>query len=195
MNESITMMDTAIIRLADLPRQRWKNNGGWTHEIARGGGEDWLWRVSVADVESDGAFSLFPGMLRELLILSGEGVALQFENGQTIALTPEQPRLRFDGDQPIYSRLLDGAVRDFNLIWQPARVDTKLSEHEISGLQTLAVAEEETLLLFVRAGKLQYEQETLLSGDSLLLNAGQAHTLTLEAQQAQMIVVRLRMRQ
>lgn len=195
MNESITMMDTTIIRLADLPRQRWKNNGGWTHEIARGGGEDWLWRVSVADVESDGAFSLFPGMLRELLILSGEGVALQFENGQTIALTPEQPRLRFDGDQPIYSRLLDGAVRDFNLIWQPARVDTKLSEHEISGLQTLAVAEEETLLLFVRAGRLQYEQETLLSGDSLLLNAGQAHTLTLEAQQAQMIVVRLRMRQ
>ena len=195
MNESITMMDTTIIRLAYLPRQRWKNNGGWTHEIARGGGEDWLWRVSVADVESDGAFSLFPGMLRELLILSGEGVALQFENGQTIALTPEQPRLRFDGDQPIYSRLLDGAVRDFNLIWQPARVDTKLSEHEISGLQTLAVAEEETLLLFVRAGKLQYEQETLLSGDSLLLNAGQAHTLTLEAQQAQMIVVRLRMRQ
>ena len=86
-------------------------------------------------------------------------------------------------------------MRDFNLIWQPARVDTKLSEHEISGLQTLAVAEEETLLLFVRAGKLQYEQETLLSGDSLLLNAGQAHTLTLEAQQAQMIVVRLRMRQ
>ena len=189
------MVNAIIIRLTDLPRQRWKNNGGWTHEIARGGGEDWLWRVSVADVESDGAFSLFPGMLRELLILSGEGVALQFENGQTIALTPEQPRLRFDGDQPIYSRLLDGAVRDFNLIWQPARVDTKLSEHEISGLQTLAVAEEETLLLFVRAGKLQYEQETLLSGDSLLLNAGQAHTLTLEAQQAQMIVVRLRMRQ
>ena len=110
------MMDTTIIRLADLPRQRWKNNGGWTHEIARGGGEDWLWRVSVADVESDGAFSLFPGMLRELLILSGEGVALQFENGQTIALTPEQPRLRFDGDQPIYSRLLDGAVRDVDAL-------------------------------------------------------------------------------
>ena len=39
-------------------RTRWKNDGGWTTEIARSGGDDFRWRIRIAEIESDGPFLL-----------------------------------------------------------------------------------------------------------------------------------------
>ncbi|MCP2040666.1 environmental stress-induced protein Ves [Neisseria sp. HSC-16F19] len=178
------------IPFADLPRQRWQNNGGWTREIARSGGGVWDWRISVADVESDGPFSLFPGVERELLILSGDGVALDFADGRQHRLTPRQPRLRFKGEAAIHSRLLGGAVRDFNLMWRRDSTTAQLDEVQWQGARSLPVAADQILLLFVRQGEIRLPEHGIRATayDSLLWTAGAAHSVSIEADQADILL-------
>ena len=181
------------IPFTDLPRQRWQNNGGWTREIARSGGEVWDWRISVADVESDGPFSLFPGVGRELLILSGDGVALDFADGRRHHLTPQQPRLRFEGEAVIHSRLLGSAVRDFNLMWRRASTTAQLDEVQWQGTHSLSIAADQTLLLFVRQGEIRLPEHGICAAayDSLLWAEGAAHSISVEADQADVLLARI----
>lgn len=100
--------------------QPWKNGGGVTHEIARAE-EDGalLWRLSIAEVATDGPFSAFPGLTRILTVIEGAGLHLDTPDTRLDAL-PLKP-VRFSGDLPIDSQLIDGPVRDFNLIWDATR--------------------------------------------------------------------------
>lgn len=63
----------------------WKNGGGETREIAAfppgAGFDDFDWRLSIATIAEDGAFSAFPGIDRTLILLSGNGVALRLDDG------------------------------------------------------------------------------------------------------------------
>lgn len=109
------------IRIDDLPAQPWKNGGGVTREIAVAhdlGGL--LWRMSFADVDRNGPFSLFPGLIRILTVVDGAGLRLTGPD-KVIAAEPGDP-VRFDGAVPIECELIDGRVRDFNLIFDPARI-------------------------------------------------------------------------
>ena len=54
----------------------WKNGKGQTLEIARDPSEPFLWRVSSARLETSGAFSVFPGYDRKLVLLDGPGIKL-----------------------------------------------------------------------------------------------------------------------
>ena len=101
--------------------QRWKNGGGVTHEIARQDHEDrLLWRLSIAEVATDGPFSAFPGLSRILTVIEGAGLVLHAP-GETLMALPMQP-LAFSGDLAIDGRLIDGPLRDFNLIFDGARL-------------------------------------------------------------------------
>ena len=61
-----------LVRAEDCRRMRWKNGAGWTSEILRVPDvEDWRWRLSIAEVETDAPFSPFPGVERELVLLGG----------------------------------------------------------------------------------------------------------------------------
>ncbi len=61
-----------IIRFADQKVMPWKNGGGTTREIARfpPNQEYYLFRVSNAEVKSNGPFSVFPRYDRILMLLS-----------------------------------------------------------------------------------------------------------------------------
>ena len=71
---------------------RWKNDAGWTSEILKvhDGEErdtnDWAWRLSIAEIESDAPFSAFPGVERVLVLLSGNGLRLRFDDGESLSL-------------------------------------------------------------------------------------------------------------
>jgi len=94
----------------------WKNGGGITHEITRKAvGDSWEWRLSIAEVASDGPFSHFPGMSRILTVIEGEGIDLHSPYGIQKARL-NQPIL-FSGDLDVNSTLVSGAIRDFNLIY------------------------------------------------------------------------------
>ena len=105
---------------ASLLRTRWKNGGGWTTELAIEPAKadlasDFDWRVSVADIEQDGPFSLFPGVERDLFLLDGAGMLLDVHGAEQRIDRPLQ-RVHFSGDAPVDCRLIDGPTRDFNVM-------------------------------------------------------------------------------
>jgi environmental stress-induced protein Ves len=112
-------MATRLIRASDLVRVPWKNGGGTTAEIAAypegSGFETFGWRISMADVASDGPFSIFPGIDRTLIVLEGDGIELDVE-GVPFRLDRQAPRLSFAGDDRTTGRLLSGPIRDLNVM-------------------------------------------------------------------------------
>jgi len=110
-----------LIPLDGAPPQRWRNGGGTTRELLAWPSEpSWRLRVSVADVESDGPFSSFPGVERWFAVLEGNGVELTV-GSELHRLTAAEPPLRFSGDMATTCRLLDGPTRDLNLMLRGMR--------------------------------------------------------------------------
>lgn len=163
-------------------RVRWKNGAGWTREIvtgARGGtdADDWDWRLSVAELESDAAFSAFPGIEREIVLLAGNGLVLRFEDGLTSTLQPPHGRQRFAGDRALAGVLCDGRVEVFNLMWRRDAVDAVLWHRPLVGAMVLFVEPGETWALYMLAGSASCESESpylFEQGDTVLLQAGQS---------------------
>jgi uncharacterized protein len=109
-----------VIPATTFKRSVWRNGGGITHEIARNGnGDDFGWRISVAEVSSDGPFSLFPGYQRCLTVISGNGMELQGTVGSIDA--PLHKPVWFSGSEAINGRLVNGPCLDFNVIFDPGR--------------------------------------------------------------------------
>lgn len=105
------------LRAREQRRTRWKNDGGWTTELARSGAEtDFRWRVSIADIERDGPFSIFPGIDRDLLLLAGEGIELDIDTRPPLRLNTRFQRVHFEGESRVECHLLAGATRDFNVM-------------------------------------------------------------------------------
>src|SRR5262245_61025011 len=101
-------------------RMPWKNGGGVTTEIAvfpAGAGlDDFEWRLSMANVASDGPFSLFQGVDRTLAVLEGEGIVLAVEGLPEIALTRSSAPFAFAADRPASARLIGGPILDLNVM-------------------------------------------------------------------------------
>ena len=106
---------------ATLPSAPWKNGGGHTREIARipvaSALDDFHWRVSIADVSTDGPFSNFDHVDRVIVLLSGAGVRLRSSDGK-IDHRLDEPLVpfAFSGDDAITAALIDGASSDFNVM-------------------------------------------------------------------------------
>ena len=144
---------------ADYQVMPWKNGLGLTVELAvyppGAGLENFDWRISMADMAADGDFSLFPGYDRTLMLAMGRGIELDF----AAASAPQRLRrpgeaVQFSGDWPAYCHLLDGPVRDFNVMTARGRVEHECLE--ISGTPTEFVWEPgiETLFCLGLAGTL-----------------------------------------
>lgn len=111
-----------ILRGADLVNEPWKNGGGVTREIEVGNpGDRRAWRLSLADVTQDDAFSEFPGLARILTVVSGKGMVLEHSGG--ILDADLWVPVRFDGGLNIKSRMKFGALTDLNLIFDPTICD------------------------------------------------------------------------
>jgi environmental stress-induced protein Ves len=95
----------------------WKNGSGSTRELAiwpqSAGVGDFDWRISIADIERDGPFSIFPGIDRNIMLLDGAGVELI---GPDIShrLSVRCRCYAFAGELEVSARLLVGTSRDFN---------------------------------------------------------------------------------
>jgi environmental stress-induced protein Ves len=111
----VPVIDTSL-----LPPASWKNGGGSTRTLAvspEGAGfDDFIWRVSIAEVRGSGDFSLFPGVDRTILLLDGRGMMLHHEDGSIHALTTPFRPWRMRGDDPVRAWLLNGSARDFNVM-------------------------------------------------------------------------------
>ena len=158
---------------------RWKNGAGWTSEIMKvPDADDWDWRLSIAEIETDAPFSAFPGVERELVLLSGNGLRLRFDDGEMHQLLPPHDRLCFAGERSAFGELVDGATRDFNLMWKRDAVDAQLWHRPLVGTMVLFVEPGETWAIHVLAGHLRFADDSGLEeanlGDTAILVAGEA---------------------
>ncbi|HZN82411.1 MAG TPA: HutD family protein, partial [Mycobacterium sp.] len=66
-----------LVHPTQVRPERWANGGGWTRTLlAWPDPRRWSVRVSVADVETAGPFSAYPGVDRWFAVLEGGGVRL-----------------------------------------------------------------------------------------------------------------------
>ncbi|AIF45866.1 HutD/Ves family protein [Dyella japonica] len=109
-----------IIRSTDVQPQPWKNGMGVTREVARfptdAGSDDFLWRISVAEVNSAAPFSTFPGIDRQIVLLDGDGFTMTLDGNQQHALTTPLEPFAFSGEAAVDVAMAGGATRDFNLM-------------------------------------------------------------------------------
>jgi uncharacterized protein len=171
-----------ILRAADAVVMPWKNGGGSTRELmiwppgaSLQSGFDW--RISMADVGSSGPFSRFPGYDRLLMIVAGAGLVLTGTPGGPVRLADTWTAAVFSGDQEVSGELIDGPIRDFNLITRRAATTGGLRVIHVVSARRLATQGEFAFATVLR-GNLHAEGQPLAPGDSLLLEPQEALSVT-----------------
>jgi hypothetical protein len=127
----------------------WKNGGGITHEAMRvpTHGDDFIWRVSVAQIDASGPFSDFAAYHRTMVLLKGAGLELEFGDGRRCLLGRIGQSVQFDGALATHCRLLDGPCVDLNLM--VAKTRTMLARVEkLQESRELIASQSESALIF-----------------------------------------------
>ncbi|MEQ1874098.1 MAG: HutD family protein [Ilumatobacteraceae bacterium] len=107
-----------LIRADAVAPQLWRNGGGQTRELlAWPSADNCMLRIALADIDVDGPFSIYDGVERWIVVISGVGIDLSFSDGDRRLRLGDDP-LRFDGADAPDCRLLDGPTRDLNLMVQ-----------------------------------------------------------------------------
>lgn len=158
-----------ILHLHDCPARPWKNGLGRTRELAAGPPgadmESFLWRVSVAEVDSAAPFSAFPGIDRIIVLLDGDGFTMTLDEKRTHALTEPFAPFAFPGEAQVSIALAGGPTRDFNLM-----VRRGLARGRVAVWRDAAAGElhPHTVLLFCARGRMQLGDVALQAGDAWL---------------------------
>lgn len=165
-----------VIPANEYRRERWKNGLGWTREIIRVPETDaWHWRLSIAEIERDAAFSAFPGIDRELMLLRGNGLRLRFGDGRCVTLEPPHGRLRFRGEDDVHGELVDGLTHDFNLMWRRDAARAELFHRPLVGPMLFFAEPGVTWAIHLLAGQAAFGAEdglpALWAGDTALLRS------------------------
>jgi len=185
---------TVLIPFAGLSPVPWKNGGGSTIEIAIGppdaGFDDFDWRVSLATIAEDGAFSQFPGVDRTLALVDGHGLSLQID-GEPALISDAEPVIAFDGASEVQARLNRGPTLDFNVMSRSERCWHQFGRRRLSGDSTFVARAEVTVLFLAEGDSLQLasddERVGLVRYDAVILDQGTVWTL--EAGQATIFIV------
>lgn len=178
-----------VVPANEYRRVRWKNGLGWTREIVRGHAhpaqepahpnadfaksDGWDWRLSIAEIEQDAAFSAFPGIERELVLLRGNGLRLRFDDGEVRELHPPHERLRFAGERALTGELLDGPTHDFNLMWRRDALSAELQHRPLVGPMLFFTEPGTTWAIHLLAGQARFDAVSALppleAGDTAIL--------------------------
>ena len=171
-----------IIRLADQRPMPWKNGGGTTYEVAVFPADapldGFAWRVSMAQVESDGPFSRFDGIDRSLAIMQGNGLRLLVD-GAKVELGAQSCPLAFPGDIPVSATLIEGPIMDLNAMTRRDTWRHRMTRDHLAGPYSI-VADADTTLIIVRTGSIRFGNERLAPRDALVLAAGERADLAAE---------------
>lgn len=108
-----------IIPPKQFKKTLWKNGKGETTELAINDGgtlESFDWRLSMANVVEDGAFSYFSGHSRNLILIAGDGMHLQHDQSRVDKLDSLLSFATFDGGCHTIATLTSGPIVDINVI-------------------------------------------------------------------------------
>lgn len=111
-----------IIDKTQFVQTPWKNGKGVTTELAISDGgtlDNFDWRISIATVSENGAFSDFTGVERNLFLIAGNGIELHHELngiGKTDRLVNLLEHSSFYGSSKTTGTLVNGEIFDLNLM-------------------------------------------------------------------------------
>lgn len=154
----------------------WKNGGGRTREVASApdGCDGFRWRVSVAEVASDGPFSAFPGIDRTIWLLRGAGLDLRVGD-RSVRLDRVAEPFSFTGEDRVFARLIDGPTEDLNVMVKRAAVlaDARVTRID-GGLDVAPTSNARDVLVLVLVGECELRVGDgsgvrLLCGDAAVL--------------------------
>lgn len=198
---NVTTAESRVIPANEYRRERWRNGLGWTREIHASvppGSGAWDWRLSIAEIERDAPFSRFPGVDRELVLLSGNGLRLRFDNGEINELHPPHDRMRFAGELGVTGELLAGPTQDFNLMWRRDAIDAQLWHRPLVGPMVIFADVGTTWVVHLIAGHARFADESglrdLAAGDTALLEATHARLRNVLDGGGEALVIRLQQR-
>lgn len=156
-----------IIRLQDCHPKPWKNGLGSTREIAvqpsDSGNDDFLWRVSIAEVDSAAPFSSFPGIDRQIALLDGNGFTMTLDEDRVHALTTPFAPFAFAGEARVTVTLVDGPTRDFNLMVRRAQARGDIQVWHAPGTR---LPDPSTVLVYCARGVIDTAEGPLHAGDA-----------------------------
>jgi environmental stress-induced protein Ves len=189
------MISSNIYQQQDFKRLAWKNGLGFTTELARHeiDGDEFLWRLSIAEVKTDGPFSNFSGYMRNLVLLEGKGITLNHDGVRSDVLAKQFEFACFDGKTETVASLHDGPITDFNIMTRhqycQASVHTGLTNHDNRiGLNA------ELVFVYAPAADLmvsieQHGDQLLAQGELLEIKGARQQRLTID--RAPFILVQL----
>ncbi|WP_158070116.1 HutD family protein [Motiliproteus sp. MSK22-1] len=142
-------------RFNNYPMKPWKNGQGSTLEAASScdqqGNADGRWRVSIALLNENSAYSDFCGYTRSQLMLEGEPVTLTVQQSsgteQRIVMQPLS-LLRFDGGAEVCCDLRAPGVKMFNLMSRDNKTSHVLEALYSADLPARPDSSGEALLIF-----------------------------------------------
>lgn len=108
-----------ILRAADRVDRSWKNGGGSTADVFTSPVnattlDTFDWRVSIATIAADGAFSTFAGVDRFLVPLGAAGLDLETASG--VRHLDQWQVFEFGGEEPIVAIGVAATSTDLNLM-------------------------------------------------------------------------------
>lgn len=173
-------MPFEVLALADIPPVPWKNRTGTTRELCiEPPGSDldtFTWRVSVAEVAADSAFSTFDGIDRTIVLLNGTGLHLQLPGGLLHPLTSAYQPFTFAGELQVQATVQGGATRDFNLMVRRCAATASIAVYSCP--QQLLLAANASLLFIARGEVLltnaEGRMQRLRAGDRVCFGDAQA---------------------
>lgn len=143
-----------VIPAATLVSRPWKNGAGVTRQIAvdppAADFNDFVWRLSTADVTASGPFSDWAGVDRLLIVLQGGAVRLTDPVTGCVVELARAQCLAFPGERTYHCELLGGPVKDLNLMLRRGQVLGGLSVRH--GTFTEAITHRHTLFHCMRSG-------------------------------------------
>jgi hypothetical protein len=116
--------------LAALPRERWKNGGGWTCPVASVAGADGRpdWRISVAEITEAGPFSIFEGLDRQAVMLEGARLRLRAAcPADDIVFDGPGSQAAFPGERALVADAPSQPTRLWNLMHRRGAVQAQLT--------------------------------------------------------------------
>jgi environmental stress-induced protein Ves len=173
----------------------WRNGLGSTLEIAREPvrGEDFAWRLSLADIDRDSDFSAYPGYSRALVLVAGNSLHLRFRGHGNCFLDPARRATRFQGEWKTRCAVPEGRCTDLSLIVRrgPAARPTSVVRAprmlRLESTGRMILGRDLYGALFVLDGSLAVTESiraralTVRARDTLLLTPGPQRTLRLRS--------------
>lgn len=153
-----------LLKNQDYKKMSWKNGKGITEEIIRVNhpdSQEFLWRLSIADINEEGEFSIFSGYQRIITVLEGAGMLLNVDNNWSRPLLVADP-FAFSGDAKVVCRLLDGQLRDFNLIYDPRFIKVRIQWFNLDALLRFFSDAEQLVIFSTSSQTIQIANETMV---------------------------------